>query len=69
MDELEEDEKEKAQNELEHTSVNNDIYALPIRRRQKKKEDLPSGWERHEVCSIALVLFIAVNILLEDCHD
>ena len=46
----EEDEKEKffSQNqEVKH--INNGIYALPIRRRQKKREELPPGWERHEV--------------------
>ena len=34
---------------IHHTTVNNDIYALPVKRRQKRKEDLPSGWEKHEV--------------------
>ena len=50
VDESEEKETNTVeQQEIEHTSVNNDIYALPIRRRQKKKEELPPGWERHEV--------------------
>ena len=35
---------------IHHTSVNNDIYAVPVKRRQKRKEDhLPAGWEKHEV--------------------
>jgi len=33
---------------IHHTTVNNDIYALPVKRRQKRKEELPSGWEKHE---------------------
>ena len=47
VDELDEDEKGRSfsQNQFQH----NDTYALPIRRRQKKREELPPGWERHEV--------------------
>ena len=57
VDESEEKERNTAEpQEIEHTAVNNDIYALPIRRRQKKKEELPPGWERHEV-SFYIVLF------------
>ena len=51
VDELDEDEKGRSfsQNQFQQRSVNNDMYALPIRRRQKKREELPPGWERHEV--------------------
>ena len=31
-----------------HTHINNDIYALPVKRRPKKN-DLLAGWEKHEV--------------------
>ena len=34
---------------IHHTAVNNDIYALPVKRRQKRREELPLGWEKHEV--------------------
>ena len=51
VDELDEDEQGRSfsQNQFQQMSVNNDIYAGPIRRRQKKREELPPGWERHEV--------------------
>ena len=51
VDELDEDEKGRSfsQNQFHQTTGNNDMYALPIRRRQKMREELPPGWERHEV--------------------
>jgi len=50
VDELDEDEKGRSfsQNQFHQTTGNNDMYALPIRRRQKMREELPPGWERHE---------------------
>ena len=67
VDELDEDEKEKSfiHNQFQHTSVNNDMYALPIRRRQKKREELPSGWERHEVGQkLAKLVALKIQYLL-----
>ena len=51
VDELDEDDKGRSfsQNQFHQTTGNNDMYALPIRRRQKMREELPPGWERHEV--------------------
>ena len=43
VDELDEDEQGRS------FSQNQSQYALPIRRRQKRREELPPGWERHEV--------------------
>ena len=41
--------EEKEVDELEESLVT-DISALPpVRRRQRKREELPAGWERHEV--------------------
>ena len=41
-----------------------DISALPVRRRQKKREELPAGWERHEV-SWRIKYFIDLDIQVE----
>lgn len=41
-----------------------DISALPVRRRQKKREELPAGWERHEV-SWRMKYFIDLDIQVE----
>ena len=50
VDELDEDEQEKRQlagsPQPRQTSEPN---TPPVRRRHKKKEELPPGWERHEV--------------------
>ena len=41
--------EEKEVDEVEESLVT-DISALPpVRRRQRKREELPAGWERHEV--------------------
>ena len=48
VDELEEEGDGMSARLGSHMEVNNDIYALPVRRRQKKAH-LPPGWEKHEV--------------------
>jgi hypothetical protein len=30
-------------------SESSDLYAVPVKRRQRKGEELPPGWEKHEV--------------------
>ncbi len=32
-------------------SESSDLYAVPVKRRQRKGEELPPGWEKHEVRS------------------
>ena len=48
VDEVAEVEEEEGERWRESSVT--DISALPpVRRRQKKREELPTGWERHEV--------------------
>ena len=48
VDEVAEVEEEEGERWRESSVT--DISALPpVRRRQKKREELPVGWERHEV--------------------
>ncbi len=34
---------------LQEDSEGSDLYAVPVKRRQRKAEELPPGWEKHEV--------------------
>ena len=41
--------EEKEVEEVEESSVTDISVLAPVRRRQRKREELPAGWERHEV--------------------
>ena len=50
VDELDEDEQEKRQLAVSpQPRQTSEPNTPPVRRRHKKKEELPPGWERHEV--------------------
>ena len=49
IDELEEEADSISPQLGGHIEVNNDIYAVPVKRRIKKRSELPLGWEKHEV--------------------
>ena len=60
--ELESPESEKltdsvSEKDISHTQINNDIYAIPVKRRTKKNNQLQAGWEKHEVRT-SLLFFI-----------
>merc|ERR1712127_654257 len=48
IDELEEEADSISPQLGGHIEVNNDIYAVPVKRRIKKRSELPLGWEKHE---------------------
>ncbi len=35
--------------DCQEDSESSDLYAVPVKRRQRKGEELPPGWEKHEV--------------------
>jgi hypothetical protein len=44
--------------------ANNDLHAGPVKRRVKKRSELPLGWEKHEVSRVIPRCFLSIGLSL-----
>ena len=51
---------------MQEDSEGSDLYAVPVKRRQRKTEELPPGWEKHEERPPSWIRHLNGNICWED---